>query len=259
MSLTSVSIPATSRFSNRAENYARFRPGYPDELFAFIEKTLGLSSSSSIVDIGSGTGLFAEPLLKHGYGVVCIEPNEDMRKAGEERLRKYPAFQSIGSTAEATSLPDQSVDLITIAQTFHWLDPVATRLECERILKPDGAVLLSWNRQSNKTTFEQKYTALRKQYRIEEPGPKQIDPALIAAFFSPQTAQFNLFPNAQLLDFEGLKGQLLSKSYIPLPGHDLYDDMITELIQLFVANNKNGLVRIEYETLLYWAVGPWKS
>jgi len=253
------SVAAASRFSNRADNYAKYRPGYPDELFRFIEATMALQLQSGIVDIGSGTGLFAEPLLKNGYSVVCIEPNEEMRRAGEERLKKYPLFRSIQSTAEDTSLAENSADLITVAQTFHWLDPVATRLECERILKPDGAVLLSWNRQSNKTTFEQKYTALRKQYRIEEPGPKQIDPALIAAFFSPQTAQFNLFPNAQLLDFEGLKGQLLSKSYIPLPGHDLYDDMITDLIQLFVANNKNGLVRIEYETLLYWAVGPWKS
>lgn len=258
MPLSTVNSSATSRFSNRAENYARYRPGYPDELFLFIEKSLGLLPSSGIVDIGSGTGLFAGPLLKHGYGVVCIEPNEDMRRAGEERLRKYPAFQSMGSTAEATGLPDQSVDLITIAQTFHWLDPLATRLECKRILKPGGAVLLAWNRQLNKTAFEKKYTAVRHQYRIGEPGPQPIDPVHIAAFFAPETAQYHVFPNTQLLDFEGLKGQLLSKSYIPLPGHELYDAMITDLIKLFVNNNENGLVRIEYETLLYWAAGSWK-
>jgi SAM-dependent methyltransferase len=254
-----ASIPSTSRFSNRAENYARFRPGYPDELFLFMEKTMGLELSANIVDIGSGTGLFAEPLLKHGYSVVCIEPNEDMREAGEERLKKYASFQSIRSTAEATGLPDQSVDLITIAQTFHWLDPVATRLECERILKPNGAVALSWNRQANKTRFEEKYTALRRQYRIGEHGPSQIDPLLIEAFFAPGAPDCRMFPNAQMLDFEGVKGQLLSKSYIPLPGHEGYDAMITDLIQLFVANNENGLVRIEYETVLYWAAGPWKT
>lgn len=252
MVLQTKGVSATSRFSNRAENYARFRPGYPEELFPFIEKTMELKPAASIVDIGSGTGLFAEPLLRSGYSVVCIEPNEDMRKAGEERLKKYPSFQSIRSTAEATGLPEQSVDLITIAQTFHWLDPVAARLECERVLKPKGKVILAWNRETKKTDFEKKYTALRAKYRIGEPGPVQIDPVLISKFFAPGIVASKVFPNEQLLDFEGLKGQLLSKSYIPLPGHELYDAMITDLIQLFIAHNENGLVRIEYETLLYW-------
>lgn len=246
------SISATSRFSNRAENYARFRPGYPEELFPFIEKTMGLKPAAGIVDIGSGTGLFAEPLLKRGYSVMCIEPNEDMRKAGEERLKKYPSFQSIRSTAEATGLPEKSVDLITVAQTFHWLDPIAARAECERVLKSNGNIILAWNRETGKTDFEKKYKALRNQYRIGGPGPVQIDPVLITDFFAPGIVTSKVFPNEQLLDFEGLKGQLLSKSYIPLPGHDSYDAMITELIQLFIAYNENGLVRIEYETLLYW-------
>ncbi len=246
------SISPTSRFSNRAENYARFRPGYPDELFTFIEAEMNLRSADNIVDIGSGTGLFAEPLLKHGHQVVCLEPNEDMRKAGEERLKKYPSFQSIQSTAEHTGLEDSSVDLITIAQTFHWLDPIAARVECNRILKPHGHVILAWNRQTNQTAFGKKYTDLRNKYRIGEPGPVQIDPMVINDFFAPQQAMSKVFANKQLLDFEGLKGQLLSKSYIPLPGHELYDAMITELIQLFIAYNESGLVSIEYETLLYW-------
>ncbi|AXY72823.1 class I SAM-dependent methyltransferase [Paraflavitalea soli] len=246
------SISSTSRFSNRAENYAKFRPGYPDELFTFIEAEMDLQSVDHIVDIGSGTGLFAEPLLKHGYNVVCLEPNEDMRKAGEERLKKYPSFKSIQSTAEHTGLEDNSVDLITIAQTFHWLDPVAARLECTRILKPHGHVLLAWNRQINQSEFGKKYTDLRNKYRIGEPGPVQIDPVVINDFFTPQKATSKTFANKQQLDFEGLKGQLLSKSYIPLPGHESYDPMITELIQLFVAYNESGLVTIDYETLLYW-------
>lgn len=245
-------ISPTSRFSNRAENYAKYRPGYPNELFNFIEKTIELQSTASIVDIGSGTGLFAEPLLHRGYSVVCIEPNEDMQKAGEARLSKYPLFQSFRTTAEDTGLTAQSADLITIAQTFHWLDPVAAQIECKRILKPGGQVILAWNRQSNKTDFEKKYSALRAKYRIMEKGPVQVEPEVITEFFAPQQATLKLFPNEQLLDFEALKGQLLSKSYVPLPGHDLYDDMITDLIKLFVGYNDNGLVRINYETLLYW-------
>lgn len=252
MTLSTNSVTSSSRFSNRAENYARFRPGYPEAMFDFIEQTLHLHPEDCIVDIGSGTGLFAEPLLKRGHQVVCLEPNDEMRKAGEERLKKYPAFQSIESTAEHTGLSENSVDLITIAQTFHWLDPIAARIESKRVLKPYGQVLLAWNRQTDQSTFEKEYTALRERYRIGEPGPQQIDPVLINAFFAPGTPHTHVFPNKQLLDFEALKGQLLSKSYIPLPGHERYDDMITDLIKLFVTYNENGLVTIEYETMLFW-------
>jgi SAM-dependent methyltransferase len=252
MVLSINNVSSTSRFSNRADNYAKFRPGYPDELFSYVEKVMALQPEASIVDIGSGTGLFAEPLLKNGYSVVCIEPNEDMRRAGEERLKKYPSFQSIRSTAEDTGLAENSVDLITVAQTVHWLDPVAARLECQRILKTDGYVILAWNREIQQTEFGQKYHNLRAKYRLGEPGPVQIDPILIDEFFAPGVAASKGFANKQLLDFEALKGQLLSKSYIPLPGHEQYDAMISELIKLFVIYNENGLVTIHYETLLYW-------
>lgn len=252
MKTTATNSTAVSRFSNRAENYARFRPGYPDEIFPFLEHQLLLTNDKHITDIGSGTGLFAEPLLQRGYNVTGIEPNDDMRKVAESGLKKYPAFKSINATAEETHLPDNSTGLITIAQTFHWLDPVATRQECKRILAPGGHVVLAWNREKGDSEFEQRYNALREKYEIAERTSVQIDPVLIADFFSPNTSSSRIFPNKQLLDFEALKGQLLSKSYIPLPGHDSYDAMITDLIRLFVNYNENGLVGIEYETLLIW-------
>ncbi|MCG2613272.1 class I SAM-dependent methyltransferase [Terrimonas sp. NA20] len=252
MKATTSSNAAVSRFSNRAENYARFRPGYPSDIFPFLQSELGLTGKTQIVDIGSGTGLFAEPLLQHGFSVTGIEPNDDMRNVAEARLKKYPSFKSINATAEETGLTGNSIDLITIAQTFHWLDPVATRHECQRILAPGGQVVLAWNRQKGDSAFEQQYNALREKYGIAERSSVQVDPVLIADFFSPNTSLSKIFPNKQLLDFEGLKGQLLSKSYIPLPGHESYDAMITDLIRLFVNYNENGLVGIEYETLVIW-------
>jgi len=244
----------TSRFSNRARNYASFRPGYPAEIFPFLEKELQLNQNAKIVDIGSGTGLFAGPILKLGYAVTGIEPNHDMRKVGEERLNKFPLFSSVDGTAEQTGLDSSSVDLITIAQTFHWLDPVAAKQESRRILRPGGKVVLAWNRQNAATGFEQRFNELKEKYRIADRVTDQVDDSLITDFFAPNKVFSKTFPNRQLLDFDALKGQLLSKSYIPLPGHALYDDMITELIQLFIQYNENGLVQIEYETLLIWGL-----
>lgn len=243
-------LTPTTRFSNRVENYVKYRPGYPKEIIPFLEQQLGLTKDMRIADIGSGTGLFAEPLLEAGYHMICIEPNEEMRRAGEQRLGKFPHFISRRHTAEATGLRKHSVDLITVAQAFHWLDPVATKREFQRILKPGGHIVLAWNIQRTDSPFMKAYMELKEQYSIEERLPERVDPDRISLFFAPGGFEKVVFPNVQLLDFDALKGQLLSSSYIPLPGHVSYETMISALVQLFVACNENGFVKMEFETIL---------
>ena len=248
-----ILTPAT-RFSNRAENYVKYRPAYPPNTILFIEKTFKLHQDVKIADIGSGTGLFAEPLLQKGYEVVCIEPNEEMRKAGMFRLGHYCNFTSHQCRAEATGLNNHCIDLITVAQAFHWLNPIATRREFSRILKPGGNVLLAWNVQKTDTPFLKAYADIRERYRIENRNSHKIEYNKVADFFAPYGFQKEVFPNTQLLNFDALKGQLLSVSSIPLPGHPSYETMISSLVQLFVLYNENGFVRMEFETIFYWGV-----
>lgn len=245
-------LTPTTRFSNRAENYVKYRPGYPPAIIPFLETTLGLQPSSCIADIGSGTGLFAEPLLERGYQVICIEPNEAMREAGEVRLGHFPNFISRRHTAESTGLRSASIDLITVAQAFHWLDPPAARTEFHRILKPDGHMVLAWNIQKKDTAFLKDYANLKETYRMDQAAINKIDEDQIAGFFASGRFERSVFPNVQLLNFDSLKGQLLSSSYIPLPGHPSYEAMISALVQLFVSANENGSVRMEFETVVYW-------
>jgi ubiquinone/menaquinone biosynthesis C-methylase UbiE len=245
-------LTPTTRFSNRAENYVKYRPAYPLGIIPFLEHTLRLPKDAQIADIGSGTGLFAEPLLEKGYQVTCIEPNEAMRKAGEARLSHYPHFISLRNRAEATGLPSQSIDLITVAQAFHWLNPVAARREFSRILKPGGSAVLAWNIQKTHTDFLQGYTQIKESYRIEDTRPHRMKSHQVSDFFSPLSFQRKIFPNVQMLNFDALKGQLLSVSSMPLPGHSSYETMISALVQLFMAYNENGFVRMEFETILYW-------
>lgn len=252
MSIAVTTLSPTTRFSNRVENYVKYRPGYPKEIIPFFENELGLKPGARIADIGSGTGLFAEPLLQNGYPVICIEPNEEMRKAGEERLKKYMQFSNNHHAAEATGLPDHSIDLITVAQAFHWMDAKAAREEFSRILKPGAYTVLAWNILKTDTYFLETYSSIKERYRIEEKDTHNMQPAQIAAFFKPAEMQRTVFPNVQLLDFDALKGQLLSSSYIPLPGHPSYETMISELVQLFVAANENGFVKMEFDTILYY-------
>ena len=241
----------TKRFSNRVENYARYRPGYPAEIIHFFEEQLGLRKDAVIADIGSGTGLFAEPLLKAGYTVTGVEPNAEMLQAGAKILAKYPNFTALAGSGEATGLAAASVDLITVAQAFHWFDAILAKQEFARILKPGGHAVLAWNIQKNSSNFMHGYISLKEKYCVEAMIPERIDEVKIAAFFAPASFQKNIFPNIQLLDFDALKGQLLSSSYIPLPGHENYDAMISELVELFVKYNEHGTVSMEFETIVF--------
>jgi ubiquinone/menaquinone biosynthesis C-methylase UbiE len=156
-------LDPTGRFSDRVGNYAKYRPSYPPELVPFLEQAIGLDKSRQIADIGSGTGIFTEILLLKGCRVTGVEPNAAMRRAAEAQLGGYERFYSQDGRAEQTGLEDHSMDLITVAQAFHWMEVEATRREFMRILKPGGHILLIWNLRLQHTPFLQAYETLVRE------------------------------------------------------------------------------------------------
>ncbi len=133
---------ATQRFSSRVEDYARYRPGYPPEVIQLLKTECGLAAESVVADIASGTGIFTRIVLEAGAHVFGVEPNAKMRRAAEKFLAGYASFTCLNGTAESTTLPDHSVDIITAAQAAHWFDPSKARQEFVRILKPGGWTVL---------------------------------------------------------------------------------------------------------------------
>ena len=109
----------TQRFTGRVGNYARYRPSYPRAILNLLETECGLTSASVVADVGSGTSILSELFLENGNRVFGVEPNYEMRKAGERRLERYPRFMSVAATAEATTLDDACVDFVTAGQAFH--------------------------------------------------------------------------------------------------------------------------------------------
>src|SRR5689334_9954641 len=107
---------ATTRFSSRVDNYVRYRPRYPVEIIGFLRGKCGLRPEHVIADIASGTGLFTRLLLENGNRVFAVEPNAEMRIVGERYLEQFPGLTSVSGKAEATTLPDKSVDFLTAAQ-----------------------------------------------------------------------------------------------------------------------------------------------
>jgi ubiquinone/menaquinone biosynthesis C-methylase UbiE len=118
----STTMDPTQRFSDRVENYVKYRPGYPAAIIDTLRAECQLTADSVVADVGSGTGILAEMFLKHGARVLGIEPNRQMRAAAECLLGGCARFMSVAATAEATTLPAHSVDFVTAGQAFHWFD-----------------------------------------------------------------------------------------------------------------------------------------
>jgi len=242
------------RFSNRAADYARYRPGYPRELVSLLRTWCGLKPEHFIADIGSGTGLLAKMFLEHGNHVYGVEPNREMRAAGEEFLGGFRYFMSIAGSAEATTLPSESVDFVTVAQAFHWFNAEQARREFQRILKMNGRAVIIWNeRLLDETAFLRDYEELLRRFgtdyaRVSESYPRAEQ---MLAFFGANEFTSHSLPNVQEFDFEGLSGRLRSSSYAPAPDHPQFAPMMEELQRVFAHHQQNGIVRMEYRTHIY--------
>lgn len=245
---------STQRFTNRVADYVKYRPGYPREVVTFLHDVCGLAKGARVADIGAGTGISAKLFLDAGHPVVAVEPNEAMRNAADAGLSGFDGFSSKAGTADATTLDDASVDLVIAAQAVHWFDPATARREFARIVKPGGLVALFWNsRLLSGTAFLAGFEALLKRYGVDytEVSERYGDDAAMAAWFDNGYAHKATFPNAQQLDFDGLKGRLMSSSFAPRVGHPDHEPMLVALRELFDRTATNGAVEFAYETRLY--------
>jgi SAM-dependent methyltransferase len=245
---------ATSRFSDRVENYVRYRPGYPAEVLRILQRECGLTASHVVADIASGTGIWTRMLLENGNKVFAIEPNQEMRLAGEHQSAGFPKFSSVAGTAEATALPDATVDFVTAAQAAHWFDRKAARREFVRILKPAGWLVLLWNeRLTVSTAFLRDYEQLLLTFGTDyEDVRHERTTDAVDEFFDPAPFQERVFNMRQEFDYAGLEGRLLSSSYAPGPEHPNHAPMLRDLRRIFETHAIGGRVTFDYKTRVYF-------
>ena len=275
----------TQRFSNRVDNYVKYRPGYPRDVLHFLSEIKGFNAHWTVADIGSGTGISTSLFLDNGNTVYAVEPNAPMRGKAEELLGSRAGFISIDGTAENTTLQPASIDLIIAGQAFHWFNPLPTKKEFTRILRPGGAIALMWNERQKSSDFEKAYEDLLQTYGTDyknvnhsnitekeiaaffQPDPVQPPPVQSSPFqpppvqsssvqsspFQPPSFQLKVADNRQTFDWERLKGRLLSSSYIPLEPADTYNKMIRDLKNIFETYQQNGFVYFDYQTKVYIA------
>ncbi len=244
-----------ARFSNRAEDYAKYRPHYSSEVVQALQTACGLQPKHVVADVGCGPGLLAEVFLENGNRVIGVEPNLEMRQAGELYLARFANFSMVDGSAENTTLTDGSMDLVVAGQAFHWFRPAPARIEFARVLRPDGWTVLIWHdRDTQATPFLGAYDDFLRRHSIDyqQVNHKIVaSPDAIARFFSPNPVHFISQRTRQRFDLEGLRGRLLSSSYVPKEGEQA-EAMLRELPKLFSRYAEHGQVVIEYETKIYY-------
>jgi SAM-dependent methyltransferase len=247
--MTEHSQAPTSRFSSRVRSYVLYRPHYPTAIIPFLIDACGLTPDSIVADIGSGTGFLSELFLEFGCAVDGVEPNLEMREAGESYLKRFTEFHSIDGTAEATTLASSSIDLVTAGQAFHWFNVPKSIAEFKRILKSNGNVVIVWNeRLTESSYFLREYEALLLKFGTDYTliNHTHIQDSSLAELYEPTTYRFASFENSQLVDFEGLRGRFDSSSYVPSPEAANYSEAIEALRDIFDRNAVDGKVAIEY-------------
>jgi len=249
-----MSKSPTARFSDRVQNYVRYRPGYPAEVLDLLRVECGLRPNHIIADIASGTGVFTRLLLENGNSVFAVEPNAEMREMGVHQLERYSRIVSVDGTAEETTLRSASVDFVTAAQAAHWFDLPRARAEFARILKLGGWCILIWNeRRTASTPFLREYEQLLLTYGTDYKEVRhERTTAIIHEFFAPAPHQERVFDLRQQFDYEGTAGRLLSSSYAPLEGHPSHAPMMQELQRIFRAHATDNVVEFEYNTRVYY-------
>ena len=218
----------TEKFTGKAQAYANGRPGYPDEAMDYI-KTLA-PAGAVFADIGAGTGKFTEFLARCGYKIFAVEPNTDMREQLSVTLALYTNVEIVDGTAEATTLSDHSIDVITCAQALHWFDPDAFRAECQRIGKHDVLIIAIYN---------------------NTPGGRSVTHSKQSTDVFYKNPTVREFPNPMFYTREKWLQYMTSHSNDPLPSDPGYETHIAEMNAVFDRENVDGLLRRDVVTKIY--------
>jgi SAM-dependent methyltransferase len=246
-------LHSTDRFSDRVEDYVRYRPDYPQALVGWLHR-LGVTPDWNVADIGAGTGISSKLFLDGGHRVTAVEPNAPMRAAAERWLAGEGRFHAIDGTAEVTNLGDHSVDMVTAAQAFHWFDQDKVKREFERILTQRGLAVIFWNtRRLVGTPFLEGYERLLLEYGVDykSVSERYPDDDTMSRWFGRGYRGMASFPHGQKLDYDGLYGRTMSSSYAPKPGHPNHEPMVFALRSLFDATQDNGTVDYHYDTRVF--------
>lgn len=240
-----------NKFTGKAELYSKYRPSYSEKL---IDRLYEMTNAETVADIGAGTGIFTSALLKKPWSVTAVEPNLDMLSVLKSDLGGK--VKTVVASAENTTLDTESVNLITVAQAFHWFDKARFKAECQRILTPDGHLAIVWNSRCQNDLEEERNKICMKYCDCYRSGHVQTgydyfdgDTFLRNEYF--KNTDFLRLENERFVTREQFVGDNLSRSYAPKRDDSGYDGFVYELESAFSKYEKDGRVSQNYITECY--------
>ncbi|MCM3363819.1 class I SAM-dependent methyltransferase [Niallia sp. Sow4_A1] len=243
-----------AKFTGKSTLYDRYRPGYPKRFFIeLFTEYIGAKDNFVIADIGAGTGIFTELVATFGTDIIAIEPNDDMRSILKERMENFTQVTCVNGSAEKTALADKSVDLITVAQAYHWFDAIAFKKECERILKNNGLVMLIWNSRDHTSSLNMETAKISKKYCPDFQGVSggiNIERLDLQQFFTHGYEHYAV-SNPLKMDKEHFIGRNLSASYAPKEDDFFYEEFVGELEFLFEKYSKDETILVPNDLHVY--------
>lgn len=243
----------TQQFTGKASAYTKGRPDYPEAIFADLYEKYGFTAQSIIADIGSGTGKFCKPLLKRGSTVFAVEPNADMLQRAQADLVQEERYHPVQAGAEATSLQDASVDHITCAAAFHWLNAEAFHAEAVRILRPNGLVVMAWNVRDKEAPFNRAhaevFTRFCPKFESLSHGYDACQSDL-TDFYGGTFIRI-AYEDDSVQDKKKFIARSLSSSYALKPDNAKYSAFVSALEALFDSWQKDGIVTVPAQCVVY--------
>jgi ubiquinone/menaquinone biosynthesis C-methylase UbiE len=222
-----------------------YRPRFPRGIIPFLRDHGALHDGAVVADVGAGTGMLAEVFLEAGHRVIAVEPNGEMLKACRELSAQQPALEVVQGQAEATTLPDASIDLIAVGRAMHWFDWPRAHREFRRILRPDGSVLVATNgHRDSGAPVSNRLSEILRKWRTDsaEADARRDFNERLREFLDTSSWQRMTLHHSMTVNFATMLGYAESLSAIPRPGERGYDAMVAELRAVFEEHQRDGVV-----------------
>lgn len=235
-----------SSFESGAAVYRATRPSYPDEAVRWSVPP----GARDVLDLAAGTGKLTERLAALGYAVVAVEPSDAMRA---ELAALLPSVDARAGTAEHMDLPDRSVDAVTVAQAWHWVDEPAAAAEIARVLRPGGQVAPIWNIRDSSVDWVGRWTDIVHRGDALGPALKYWDPDLGELFTEVEHATFHWTQPMLPADLRLLAN---SRSHLLLLPDDEREELLDEIDELVATHpdlRGRDVVDVPYRTECYRA------
>jgi len=247
-------MDSTKLFNGKSKIYSAFRPHYSEEAICFLYEEKIIRKTDVIADIGAGTGILTQALLKRGNMVFAVEPNQEMLEEMARTLQTNKRAKLINATAEHIPLGQNTVDVITAAQSFHWFNMELFQKECKRLLGCNKNVILMWNRKVQNCVIELERKKIRAEYCTVEDNYNndwQQREQAVYRFYN-GACFYKSFDNPISNTYGEFMGRALSDSRAPFPETSAYKRYADALTTYFAQYSNGQLLTIPNETIIYW-------